>query len=1097
MQESADVQFWLEDDPRDAPYRDFLAALPEADNETSVRELFVILASQGFADRSFATTLALGAEHSVAFQQHGLVRRGRVDSFVENALIEFKQKLTDPRQKEAAVDQLRNYIAGAWKEDGSYQRPYVAIATDGLSWHVYSSRPQDARLPPDQGASGNVILDSFDSWSAIETQNDPASLRRFLNRVLLRRELLHPTSDNFVRDFGPSGLVYLTIRDVLARKAEELQSSPQLQLYENSWKADLQVAYGHLDDTGDLFVRHTYLALFARLLVWSTLERRAAEPSDLQAIFDKTYFTSKRIGNLVEDDYFAWHLLPGETSLTTAWTALVAQLATYRLDEIAEDVLKPLYEELVDPEMRHDLGEYYTPDWLANDVVEHMVTSWNNEIEGIPRMLDPACGSGTFLRAAIDVIKRRQNPDADKAERLLEITENVHGMDVHPLAVIIARATYLLAVSELIVGAKSLVYFPVYLCNSLTGQEAPRASSLFGDLVEVEIGRGAEARRFQLPDQFVTDGARYDKVISEVVDIAKSVGLSHTAARRASDAVRFKFRKGLEDIDNYEVLVQSLASMAQFIAELAKRGEDSIYGFLLKNKYRSTLLRKHFDIIVGNPPWLTLADIESGDYRDLLLERNAELQVAPRSAGEQAHTEIATVFLVQCAAQYLRARDDVAVAPRLGFVMPRSVFSASHHRLFREASYRRRVDVVELWDLEQVVPLFNVPSCVIFAGLGEPRPYLLKRGKVFSGRLPSRDPSPRTANARLVVFEQSFELRYLGRRSAWAQASDATLPSSVRSELLSEMSSAKPQPYSRRFRQGAILYPQKLIIAEPVGDADGIVAGPVTVRHSRAAAASARLLREYQWQRIVDAENLFWTAAAEHILPYALRHPLWLAVLPTISTPADNEFGPVDADVLRSYGRISTADWLDEAEARWVSARRPREKMELWQRLDYLQHLTAQAGRKRFLVLYTASGTRAVSTVLDTQELNRPFVARDKTYWTATNNRNEAYFLSVFLNSDYVDNLISDFVTRGLFGRRDVHKRVLDVPWPDWDPDIASHRRVAALGEAFAEEARRLVPSMPEDVGRARTQLRSMLDLAQLHEAEQLVTEMSLAAARL
>jgi type I restriction-modification system DNA methylase subunit len=60
------------------------------------------------------------------------------------------------------------------------------------------------------------------------------------------------------------------------------------------------------------------------------------------------------------------------------------------------DVLKALYESLIDPVQRHDLGEYYTPDWLAAKVVRRVVDQPLTQF-----VLDPACGSGTFLFQAI------------------------------------------------------------------------------------------------------------------------------------------------------------------------------------------------------------------------------------------------------------------------------------------------------------------------------------------------------------------------------------------------------------------------------------------------------------------------------------------------------------------------------------------------------------------------------------------------------------------------------------------------------------------------------------------------------------------------
>ena len=49
---------------------------------------------------------------------------------------------------------------------------------------------------------------------------------------------------------------------------------------------------------------------------------------------------------------------------------------------------------LIDIDTRHALGEYYTPDWLCERVVDDL------HLERGYYALDPACGSGSFLRAA-------------------------------------------------------------------------------------------------------------------------------------------------------------------------------------------------------------------------------------------------------------------------------------------------------------------------------------------------------------------------------------------------------------------------------------------------------------------------------------------------------------------------------------------------------------------------------------------------------------------------------------------------------------------------------------------------------------------------
>lgn len=1078
-------------------YHSFLTSVPQATNETAIRELFIILASSAFHDSDFATSLALGAEYSVAFNNRGLVRRGRIDSFVDNVLVEFKKSLAGDASVEAARDQLAGYVAGAWAEDGHYKRPYLAVATDGLNWRVFSTTAKSLATPPQDRSVENVSLTEHERWPRIGEERNPDSFKRFLDRTFFRHTLLEPNASNFARDFGLTSPAFVNVGSELTRKARGLAEDPQMQLYESSWWSDLQVAYGSVENTGTLFVRHTYLALLARLLVWATLERRPAEPSDLQQVFDRSYFISKRIGNLVEDDYFAWHLMPSDIDLTNAWSALVSQLATYRLDEMAEDVLKPLYEELVDPETRHDLGEYYTPDWLATQVVDHLVEEWNPSARGIPRILDPACGSGSFLRASIHSVRRLLPTTYSPQQQLSAILASVHGMDVHPLAAIVAKATYLLSVADLVPSAVDIINLPVYLCNSLSGERPDRTMSLLGDLIELSVGREETLRTFPVPIEFVSDGAAYDHAIGEIIEISRSTGNSRTAARLAGPGIRNRLQDRLQNFPQPDVLMNSLAEMCVYLTELVKRKQDTIYGFLLRNRYRSVLLRDYFDLIVGNPPWLTVADIRAGDYRDLVLQRNAELEVAPRNAGDQAHTEIATVFMAQVATQFLRPRqDDTGTVLRLGFVLPRSIFSASHHRQLRDGSYSARFDVAEIWDLEQVQPLFNIPSCVLFIKLRESRPAQHKVGRVYRGRLPDRDPIPALARRRLSISESYFGLRHLGRRSAWGIVAEeqevgedgqsaATLASIVAARGF------QPEYYARRFRQGAILYPQTLLVVEQSDESRLIHTGAVTVRTDPAAAAGAKLLKTLRWQQVVDAETLFYTAAAEHLVPFGVRDRLWTVVLPVLSGPYDDEFGPVDADQLRASGRVNTADWLENAETHWEAARKESEKTPLWQRLDHLSHLSAQAGRGRWMVLYTASGGRIVAGVLDTSALDRPFVARDKTYWCATDDEREAHYLCAFLNSEMANEMLSDFVTRGLLGKRDIHKRVLDLPWPEFNAANAEHTELAQLSRENFVDCIDSRAQLHPAVAQARRQMRTLLPADRIQRLEELVVGIS------
>ena len=65
-------------------------------------------------------------------------------------------------------------------------------------------------------------------------------------------------------------------------------------------------------------------------------------------------------------------------------------------NKLPNDVAAILYETIIPPDERRQLGEYYTPNWLARSIVRELVTEPLNQ-----HVLDPACGSGTFVAEAI------------------------------------------------------------------------------------------------------------------------------------------------------------------------------------------------------------------------------------------------------------------------------------------------------------------------------------------------------------------------------------------------------------------------------------------------------------------------------------------------------------------------------------------------------------------------------------------------------------------------------------------------------------------------------------------------------------------------
>ncbi len=799
--------------------------------------------------------------------------------------------------------------------------------------------------------------------------------------------LLPPTASSFARDFGLDSQAFVVTAARLRQALRDLAGEPLLRMHQDAWAEGVRTSYGGGDPPEELFVRHTYLALLAPLLVFTAMEHRTPAGREAAAVLGGTWFAGRGIANLVDDGCFRWPLLVSGPRLHGTLADLAGRLAAYDLRAVREDLLKPVYEQLVGEKTRHGLGEFYTPGWLAEEVVEAALGPWPAAGRQ-PRVLDPTCGSGSFLRAVIGRLRARSAGDREE-DLLQRLQQRVAGMDVNPLAVAVAKATWLLAVADLLPDAREAVRVPVDMGDALCTED------------------------------------------------------------------------------------------------------------------------RRFDLVVGNPPWLTIADVTDPGQRELMRCRAKETGVAPRTAGEQAHTELATLFLAQAFRQFLVTGDDDG-RPGLAFVMPRSVFTATHHRALREGTYGVRFDVAGLWDLAAVDPLFKVPSCVLFAAACAPAPERPKPGRVYRGRLPSPDPDPSVATERLQRETAVFVLDRLGRRSAWrplarsATAAEATGPDHPPDHGATAAEATGPDhppdhgataggvagragsPYRARFRQGAVLYPQTLLGALPVG---GRGPGEVVVETDPAARATAKVLRDTHLRAVVERAALCSTPAAEHLLPHTLAPVLWTVVLPVLACPGDPAFQVAGPDELRRHGRAGAAGWFEAAERAWRRVR-TRPGPPLWERLDHLGHLSAQARRDRWLVLYTSAGSRPVAAVVDSTGTEYPLVVRDQTYWASFHDPAEAHYLAAILNSDQAANRIRGFMTTGLFGPRHIHKRVLDLPIPAYDPAAAVHAELSVLGARLASSAAGAAHALPAGAQNPRRLVREVLPADASTRVEELAGEL-------
>ncbi len=149
---------------------------------------------------------------------------------------------------------------------------------------------------------------------------------------------------------------------------------------------------------------------------------------------------------------------------------------------IEGDLFKDLHHDLFSRSWRHGHGEYYTPDWLARRLLD--AVGYRGDSDG--RLLDPACGSGTFLCEAVSRLIAGRPSDriaGNRREVVEQVLHSVAGVDVSPLAVWTARANLLAALRGLIDQAPAEL--PVFVADSIL---APPTTGVFGRPFDFVVG---------------------------------------------------------------------------------------------------------------------------------------------------------------------------------------------------------------------------------------------------------------------------------------------------------------------------------------------------------------------------------------------------------------------------------------------------------------------------------------------------------------------------------------------------------------------------------------------------------------------------------
>ena len=306
-------------------------------------------------------------------------KRRRIDVEVGATVIEVKKDLRVGNVRPEAVAQLAGYVA---QREETVAHRYTGVLTDGAEWRLYHLQA---------GELVEVSVLTLDP-----TSPDVEGLVLWLEGVVATTSRVRPTPREIERRLGALSSGHALDAKDLAALYDQHRDDPTVKLKRELWGRLLTTALGTaFEDSDELFINHTLLVLSAECIAHAVMGWRLTDPRVTpQTICSGALFAEAQIFNVVEPDFFDW---PIEVEGGDRFVRTLAQrLARFAWDEVEHDVMKVLYESVISAERRHSLGEYYTPDWLADRIVDAVVADPLNST-----VLDPACGSGTFLFHAV------------------------------------------------------------------------------------------------------------------------------------------------------------------------------------------------------------------------------------------------------------------------------------------------------------------------------------------------------------------------------------------------------------------------------------------------------------------------------------------------------------------------------------------------------------------------------------------------------------------------------------------------------------------------------------------------------------------------
>ncbi|NHJ25107.1 MAG: hypothetical protein EAX89_11055 [Candidatus Lokiarchaeota archaeon] len=451
-----------------------------------------------------------------------------------------------------------------------------------------------------------------------------------------------------------------------------------------------------------------------------------------------------------------------------------------------------------------------------------------------------------------------------------------------------------------------------------------------------------------------------------------------------------------------------------------------IHDFLLGN---DSLLPKNFDLIIGNPPWYTLREIESIKQQNDIKLLSDKLGIKPYPKNI-LNIEIASLFFYQAKSKFMKVNGYIF------FVITEGVLNGSHAARFRSFKGFKNL---KIWKFSTTIKKsFNIDFICLFAQKSSDDLIL------DNLEIPVNQFSLNNNNLQNITYFDSIDLienaitTYVPY-SIEKRGSKTFVKKIIEKEKLQKLIPLRESYYKNLFHKGADLNPRSLIFVkyENVGtDLYQIMCDDRIFKR-----AKQPWNKKFFTTELIEKDYIFKAIKSTELVKFYV-YDYYEIFLPLKKTTLEYDYNGLKEHAKLFYDKVNKV---------YLRYKKDTTKhTSLMDNLNRWSKLINQHQLSNLKVVYNNSGS-----ILNSAVIQGNFLVTGDLSFYATENIDEAYYLSAILNADMITNQV-----RIKKSSRHIFKLPFELPIEKFNKDNDSHKKLGELGKKAEEISKKVIKTL-------------------------------------